>query len=102
MKSKEMSLPVKQAIIWFKMKNKPLRDTSLAKSTDTFKHKRKNTLVSSRTPKCPEDRGKDLWWMTEEFFPTSWLDQEYSPGGMCIFVRYKKKKTKKEMEQRLF
>ena len=28
--------------------------------------KRKNTLVSSATPKDREDHGKQLWWMTEE------------------------------------
>ena len=41
------------------------------------------------TPKDLEDHGKQLWWLTEEFFSwwgkkllhNSWPDQEHSPGG---------------------
>ena len=49
--------------------------------------------MSSATPKDPEDHGKQLWWMTEEFFPgdekplhNSWPDQEHISRevGICV------------------
>ena len=70
MRSKELSLSVKQAIIRLKNQNKPIREIAktlgVAKSTVWNIHKRKNARVSS---KDPEDHGKQLWWMTEELFP---------------------------------
>ncbi len=117
MRSKELSLSVKQAIIRLKKQNKPIREIAktlgVAKTTvwnilffffffflpvsstdNTWQYicvailssftafflfflffffgtflKRRNAPVSSATPKDPEDHGKQLWWMTEEFFP---------------------------------
>jgi len=68
MKSKELSLSVKQAIIRLKNRYKPIREIAktlgVAKSTVWYiLEKRKNALVSSATPK---DHGKQLRWMTEE------------------------------------
>ncbi len=73
MRSKELSLSVKQAIIRLKNKKKPIREIAktlgVAKTTFGTFLKRRNAPVSSATPKDPEDHGKQLWWMTEEFFP---------------------------------
>ena len=67
MKSKELSLSVKQAIIRLKHQ----RDSkNIGCGQINCLVKRKNTLVSSATTKDPEDHGKKLWWMTEVFF--SW------------------------------
>ena len=61
MRSKELTLSVKPAIIRLKNQNKPIRE--IAKTLGVLK--RKNAPVSSATPKDPEDHGKQLWWMTE-------------------------------------
>ncbi len=62
-----------QAIIRLKKQNKPIREIAktlgVAKTTVWNILKRRNAPVSSATPKDPEDHGKQLWWMTEEFFP---------------------------------
>ena len=64
MKSKELSVSVKQAISRLKHQNKPIREITktlrMAKPTVTFL-KRKNVLESSGTPKDLEDHGKQLW-----------------------------------------
>ncbi len=71
MRSKELSLSVKQAIIRLKKQNKPIREIAktlgVAKTTVWNILKKKER--TSATPKDPEDHGKQLWWMTEEFFP---------------------------------
>ena len=67
MKSKELSLSVKQAIIRLKNRNKPIRE--IAKTLGVAKSTKSTALVSSATPKDPEDHRKQLWWMTEELFP---------------------------------
>ena len=73
MRSKELSLSVKQAIIRLKNQNKSIREIAktlgVAKSLFGTFLKRKNAPVSSATPKDPEHHRKQLWWMTEEFFP---------------------------------
>ncbi len=73
MRSKELSLSVKQAIIRLKKQNKPIREIAktlgVAKTTVWNFLKRRNAPVCSATPKDPEDHGKQLWCMTEEFFP---------------------------------
>ena len=70
MRSKELSLSVEQAIIRLKNQNKPIRE--IAKTLGVAKSIVWNILKKkerSATPKDPEDHGKQLWWMTEEFFP---------------------------------
>ncbi len=113
MRSKELSLSVKQAIIRLKKQNKPIREIAktlgVAKTTVWNILKRRNAPVSSATPKDPEDHGKQLWWMTEEFFPgeentlhNSWPDQEHSPGGRCMCVKVNnQEKTSPEWIQRV-
>ncbi len=102
----------KPSLGW-KNKNKPIRE--IAKTLGVAKQlfgtflKRRNAPVSSATPKDPEDHGKQLWWMTEEFFPwwrkhphNSWLDQEHSPGGRCMCVKVNnQEKTSPEWIQRV-
>ncbi len=84
MRSKELSLSVKQAIIRLKKQNKPIREIAktlgVAKTTVWNILKRRNAPVSSATPKDPEDHGKQLWWMTEEFFPW-WRKQPFTTVG---------------------
>ncbi len=103
----------KPSLGW-KKQNKPIRE--IAKTLgrgqnnclETFL-KRRNAPVSSATPKDPEDHGKQLWWMTEEFFPwwrkhlhNSWPDQEHSPGGRCMCVKVNnQEKTSPEWIQRV-
>ncbi len=65
--------------------------------------------MSSATPKDPEDHGKQLWWMTEEFFPgeentlhNSWPDQEHSPGGRCMCVKVNNQEKTHQSEYRGF
>ena len=65
MRSKELSLSVKQAIIRLKNQNKPIRE--IAKTLDVAKSTVWNILKKkerSASPKDPEDHGKQLWWMT--------------------------------------
>ncbi len=65
MRSKELSLSVKQAIIRLKKQNKPIREIAktlgVAKTLFGTFLKRRNAPVSSATPKDPEDHGKQLW-----------------------------------------
>ncbi len=114
MRSKELSLSVKQAIIRLKKtKQTHQRDSKNIRRGQnnclkTFL-KRRNAPVSSATPKDPEDHGKQLWWMTEEFFPwwrkhpsQQWPDQEHSPGGRCMCVKVNnQEKTSPEWIQRV-
>ena len=81
MRSKQLSLSVKQAIMRLKNQNKPIKEKAktlgVAKSTVWKILKKKEhtfflytfcillTHKSSATPKDPEDHGKILWWMTE-------------------------------------
>ncbi len=113
MRSKELSLSVKQAIIRLKKQNKPIREIAktlgVAKTTVWNILKRRNAPVSSATPKDPEDHGKQLWWMTEEFFPgeentlhNSWPDQEHSPGGRCMCVKVNNQEKTSPSEYRGF
>ncbi len=69
MRSKELSLSVKQAIIRLKKQNKPIREIAKTFVVLFGTFLKRNAPVSSATPKDPEDHGKQLWWMTEEFFP---------------------------------
>ena len=92
MRSKELSLSVKQAIIRLKNQNKPIREIAktldVAKSTVWNILKKKDRPVSSATPK--EDHGKQLCWKKifflgeEKVLHNSWPDQEHSPGGSCV------------------
>ncbi len=73
MRSKELSLSVKQAIIRLKKQNKPIREIAktlgVAKTTVWNILKKKERTGELSNTKDPEDHGKQLWWMTEEFFP---------------------------------
>ena len=69
MRSKELSLSVKQAIIRLKNQNKPIREIAktlgVAKSTVWNILKKKERTGELSTPQDPEDHGKQLWWVTE-------------------------------------
>ena len=63
MRSKELSLSVKQAIIRMKNQNKPIREKNIRRGQiNGLEHSEKERTA---TPKDPEDHGKQLWWMTE-------------------------------------
>ena len=88
MRSKVLSLSVKQAIIRLKNQNKPIREIAktlgVAKSTvwNILKNKER-----SATPKDPEDHGKQLWWMTEELFPwwtVGQIKNTFQEVGVCV------------------
>ena len=76
MRSKELSLSVKQAIVRLKNQRKIAKTLGVAKSTVWNILKKKEC---SATPKDPEDHGKQLWWMTEELFP--WLRKTFTTVG---------------------
>ncbi len=113
MRSKELSLSVKQAIIRLKKtKQTHQRDSKnigVAKTTVWNILKKKERTGELSNTKDPEDHGKQLWWMTEEFFPgeentlhNSWPDQEHSPGGRCMCVKVNnQEKTSPEWIQRV-
>ncbi len=113
MRSKELSLSVKQAIIRLKKQNKPIRE--IAKTLGVPKQlfgtflKRRNAPVSSATPKDPEDHGNNCGGWPKNSFPgeentlhNSWPDQEHSPGGRCMCVKVNnQEKTSPEWIQRV-
>ncbi len=87
MRSKELSLSVKQAIIRLKKQTNHQRDSKNIRRGQNncleILKKKERTGELSNTKRTPEDHGKQLWWMTEEFFPwwrkhphNSWPDQE--------------------------
>ncbi len=73
MRSKSCHYQWSKPSLGWKKQNKPIREIAktlgVAKTTVWNILKRRNAPVSSATPKDPEDHGKQLWWMTEEFFP---------------------------------
>ncbi len=113
MRSKELSLSVKQAIIRLKKQNKPIRE--IAKTLGVAKQlfgtflKRRNAPVSSATPKDPEDPENNCGGWPKNSFPgeentlhKSWPDQEHSPGGRCMCVKVNnQEKTSPEWIQRV-
>ncbi len=114
MRSKELSLSVKQAIIRLKKQNKPIREIAktlgMAKTTVWNILKKKERTGELSNTKRPEDHGKQLWWMTEEFFPwwrkhPSQLlarSRKHSPGGRCMCVKVNnQEKTSPEWIQRV-
>ncbi len=56
-----------------KKQNKPIREIAktlgVAKTTVWNILKKKERTGELSNTKDPEDHGKQLWWMTEEFFP---------------------------------
>ncbi len=87
MRSKELSLSVKQAIVRLKKQNKPIREIAktlgVAKTTVWNILKKKERTGELSNTKDPEDHGKQLWWWPKNSFPgeentlhNSWPDQE--------------------------
>ena len=93
MRSKELSLSVKQAIIRLKNQNKPIREIAktlgAAKSTvwNILKKKERNgELSNTKTPERPRKTtvvdDRRIIFPEEKPLHNSWPDQEHSPG-MC-------------------
>ena len=88
MRSKELSLSVKQAIIRLKNQNKPIREIAktlgVAKSTVWNILKKKERTSELSNTKRP---GRPLWWMTEEFFPwwrVGQIKNTLQEVGVCV------------------
>ncbi len=96
MRSKELSLSVKQAIIWLKKQNKPIRE--IAKTLGVAKNncwnilkkkERTGELSNTKRPGRPRkttvvDDRKNSFPGEENTLHNSWPDQEHSPGGRCM------------------
>ncbi len=99
MRSKELSLSVKQAIIRLKKQNKPIREIAktlgVAKTTvwNILKKKeRTGELSNTKRPGRPRkttvvDDRRILSLGEENTLHNSWPDQEHSPGGRCMCVK---------------
>ena len=99
MRSKELSLSVKQAIIRLKNQNKPIREIAktlgMAKSTIWNILKRKEcTGEVSNTKKTRKTTENNCGGWQKNSFPgeekplhNSWPDQEHSPGGRCMCIK---------------
>ena len=113
MRSKELSLSVKQAIIRLNNQNKPIRGIAktlvVAKSTvwNILKKKeRTGELSNTKTRKTTENNcggwQKNSFPGEEKPLHNSWLDQKHSPGGRCMCVKVNnKEKTSPEWIQRV-
>ncbi len=102
MRSKELSLSVKQAIIRLKKQNKPIREIAktlgVAKTTvwNILKKKeRTGELSNTKRPGRPRkttvvDDRRILSLVKKtpgKHLHNSWPDQEHSPGGRCMCVK---------------
>ena len=99
MRSKELSLSVKQAIIRLKNQNEPIREIAktlgVAKSTvwNILKKKeRTGELSNTKRPGRPRkttvvDDRRNYFPGEEKPLHNSWPDQEHSPGGRCMCVK---------------
>jgi transposase-like protein len=99
MRSKKLSLSVKQAIIRLKNRNKPIREIAktlgVAKSTvwNILKKKeRTGELSNTKRPGRPRkttvvDEPKNSFPGEENTLHNSWPDPEHSPGGRCMCVK---------------
>ena len=113
MRSKELSLSVKQAIIRLKNQNKPIREITktlgVAKSTvwNILKKKeRTGELSNTKRPGRPQRTtvvdDKNYFSGEEKPLHNSWPDQEHSPGGRCMCVKVNnQEKTSPEWIQRV-
>ncbi len=114
MRSKELSLSVKQAIIRLKKQNKPIREIAktlgVAKTTvwNILKKKeRTGELSNTKRPGRPRkttvvDDRRILYPGEENTLHNSWPDQEHSPGGRCMCVKVNnQEKTLPEWIQRV-
>ncbi len=114
MRSKELSLSVKQAIIRLKKQNKPIREIAktlgVAKTTvwNILKKKeRTGELSNTKRPRKTTENNCGGW--PKNSFPgeentlhNSWPDQEHSPGGRCMCVKVNnQEKTSPEWIQRV-
>ncbi len=107
MRSKELSLSVKQAIIRLKKQNKPIREIAktlgVAKTT-VWKHRW--AQQHQKTRKTTENNcggwPKNSFPGEENTLHNSWPDQEHSPGGRCMCVKVNnQEKTSPEWIQRV-
>ncbi len=99
MRSKELSLSVKQAIIRLKKQNKPIREIAktlgVAKTTvwNILKKKeRTGALSNTKRPGRPRkttvvDDRLILSLVKKTPLHNSWPDQEHSPGGRCMLCQ---------------
>ncbi len=98
MRSKELSLSVKQAIIRLKKTNKPIREIAktlgVAKTTvGTFLKEGTHRWAQQhqKTRKTTENNcggwPKNSFPGEENTLQNSWPDQEHSPGGRCMCVK---------------
>ncbi len=114
MRSKELSLSVKQAIIRLKKQNKPIREIAktlgVAKTTvwNILKKKeRTGELSNTKRPGRPRkttvvDDWRILSLVKKNTLHNSWPDQEHSPGGRCMCVKVNnQEKTSPEWIQRV-
>ncbi len=114
MRSKELSLSVKQAIIRLKKQNKPIREIAktlgVAKTTvwNILKKKERTGELSKnqKTQKTTENNcggwPKNSFPGEENTIHNSWPDQEHSPGGRCMCVKVNnQEKTSPEWTQRV-
>ncbi len=113
MRSKELSLSVKQAIIRLKKQNKPIRE--IAKTLGVAKTTVWNILKKGthrwaqqhqKTRKTTENNcggwPKNSFPGEENTLHNSWPDQEHSPGGRCMCVKVNnQEKTSPEWIQRV-
>ena len=109
MRSKELSLSVKQAIIRLKNQNKPIREIAktlgMAKST-VWNILKKKEQQHQKTRKTTEN---NCGGWQNNYFPgeekplhNSWPDQEHSPGGRCMCVKVNIKRRLHQSEYRGF
>ncbi len=113
MRSKELSLSVKQAIIRLKKQNKPIREIAktlgVAKTTvwNILKKKeRTGELSNTKRPGRPRKTTVVDDWrilsLVKKHLHNSWPDQEHSPGGRCMCVKVNnQEKTSPEWIQRV-
>ncbi len=114
MRSKELSLSVKQAIIRLKKQNKPIREIAktlgVAKTTvwNILKKKeRTGELSNTKRPGRPRkttvvDDRRILSLVKKNTLHNSWPDQEHSPGGRCIVSKSTIKRRLHQSEYRGF
>ncbi len=114
MRSKELSLSVKQAIIRLKKQNKThQRDSKNIRRAKTTvwnilkKKERTGELSNTKRPGRPRkttvvDDRRILSLVKKTHLHNSWPDQEHSPGGRCMCVKVNnQEKTSPEWIQRV-
>ncbi len=112
MRSKELSLSVKQAIIRLKNKTTHQRDSKtlgMAKTTVWNILKRRNAPWAQQHQKTRKTTENNCGGWPKNSFPgeentlhNSWPDQEHSPGGRCMCVKVNnQEKTSPEWIQRV-